>query len=109
MSMITYATELNSDNFKTTISNNELVVVDIWAKWCGPCKTISPIIDEVAAEFGEKVLVGKLETDPNKELVGELGVRNIPTILIYKNGEVVDRLVGMKNKTDITETINKYI
>ena len=77
--------------------------------WCGPCKMISPIIDEVAAEFGEKVLVGKLETDPNKELVGELDVRNIPTILIYKNGEVVDRLVGMKNKNDITETINKYI
>lgn len=107
--MITYVTELNSDNFYETISSKELVVVDVWAKWCGPCRTISPIIDEVAAEFGEKVLVGKLETDPNKDLVVELGVRNIPTILIYKNGEVVDRLVGLKNKSDITQAINRNI
>jgi len=107
--MITYVTELNTENFKTTIKNNKLVVVDIWAEWCNPCLQLSPIIDEVAAEFGEKVLVGKLDADSNGDIIKELGVRNIPTVLVYKDGEVVDKSVGMKSKIDITNMISKYI
>jgi thioredoxin 1 len=106
--MITYVTELNNDNFNDKIKNNKIVVVDIWATWCGPCKMLSPIIDEVGAHFGEKVLVGKLDADTNSEIVKELGVRNIPTVLIYKDGEVVDRFVGMKPKNDIINMIESH-
>lgn len=107
--MITYVTELNTENFKTTIKNNKLVVVDIWTIWCNPCLQLSPIIDEVASEFGEKVLVGKLDADSNGDIIKELGVRNIPTVLVYKDGEIVDKSVGMKSKVDIMNMISKHI
>jgi thioredoxin 1 len=107
--MITYVTQLNTENFHTIIKNNKLVVVDIVADWCGPCKVLSPIIDEVGAHFGESVLVGKLDVDANSDLVKELGVRNIPTVLIYKNGEVVDRFVGVKTKSDIISMVEGQI
>ena len=107
--MITYVTELNTENSHNTINKNKIVVVDIWAEWCGPCKQLSPIIDEVAAEFGEKVLVGKLDADSNGDIIKELGVRNIPTVLVYKDGEIVDKSVGMKSKVDIMSMISKHI
>ena len=107
--MITYVTELNTENFHNTINKNKIVVVDITALWCGPCKQLSPIIDEVAAEFGEKVLVGKLDADSNGDIIKELGVRNIPTVLVYKDGEIVDKSVGMKSKSDIMSMISKHI
>ena len=102
--MITYVTELTTQNFSERIANG-VVVVDIWATWCVPCKMLSPIIDEVGAHFGESVLVGKLDADANGDLVKELGIRNIPTVLIYKNGEVVDRFVGVKAKNDIIKMV----
>jgi thioredoxin 1 len=107
--MITYVTELNNDNFNDRIKNNRIVVVDVLAAWCGPCKMLSPIIDEVGAHFGESVLVGKLDADANGEIVKELGIRNIPTVLIYKNGEVVDRFVGVKPKSDIIKMIEDQL
>jgi thioredoxin 1 len=107
--MITYVTQLNTENFHTIIKNNKLVVVDIVADWCGPCKMLSPIIDEVGAHFGESVLVGKLDADTNGDLVKELGIRNIPTVLIYKNGEVVDRFVGVKPKNDIIKMVEEQL
>lgn len=106
MSMIV---EINSENFQERIDSHDVVLVDIWAPWCGPCKMLSPIIDEVGAHFGNTVLVGKLDADANADLVKELGVRNIPTVLIYKNGEVVDRFVGVKNKNEITTLVEKHI
>ena len=107
--MITYVTELNNDNFNDRIKNNRIVVVDVLAAWCGPCKMLSPIIDEVGAHFGESVLVGKLDADANGEIVKELGIRNIPTVLIYKNGEVVDRFVGVKPKNDIIKMVEEQL
>ena len=107
--MITYVTELNSENFSHSINSNPVVLVDIWAPWCGPCKMLSPIIDEVGAHFGNTVLVGKLDADANSDVVKELGVRNIPTVLIYKDGEIVDRFVGFKNKNEITALVEKHI
>ena len=107
--MTTYVAELNTENFHDIINNNKLVVVDIWASWCKPCVQLSPTIDEVAAEFGEKVLVGKLNVDSNGDIVKELGVRNIPTVLIYKNGEIVDKFVGVKSKSEISEMITPLI
>jgi thioredoxin 1 len=109
MKMITYVTELNTENFHNIISKNRIVVVDIWALWCGPCKTLSPIIDEVGSYFGEKILVGKLDADSNSEIIKEIGVRNIPTVLIYKDGDVVDRFVGVKSKQDIINIVENII
>jgi len=106
--MITYVTELTTENFSDRIASG-VVVVDIWATWCGPCKMLSPIIDEVGAHFGESVLVGKLDADTNGDLVKELGIRNIPTVLIYKNGEVVDRFVGVKTKSEIVSMVESHI
>ena len=105
--MITYVRELTNENFKETISTG-LVIVDVWAPWCNPCKTLSPIIDEIGSHFGESVLVGKLDADANSEIVKELGVRSIPTVLIYKDGEVVERFVGVKTKADIIEMMENH-
>jgi thioredoxin 1 len=106
--MITYVTELTTENFSEKIASG-VVVVDVLAAWCGPCKVLSPIIDEVGAHFGESVLVGKLDADANGDLVKELGIRNIPTVLIYKNGEVVDRFVGVKTKSEIVSIVESHI
>ena len=107
--MINYVTEINSENFDQKIKNSEVAIVDIWAPWCGPCKQLSPIIDEVSSELGNKVVVGKMDADANLDFVKELNVRNIPTILFYKNGEVVERTTGLKTKNDILNIVNKLL
>jgi thioredoxin 1 len=76
-------------------SHERLVVVDVWAAWCGPCKALSPILDEVAREEAGRLLVAKIDADAEPELTGTLGVRALPTLLFFRNGEVVDRLVGL--------------
>ena len=108
--MITsYVTEVTSENFDEKIKNSEVAIVDIWAEWCGPCKQLSPIIDEVSSELGLKVLVGKMDADANLDFVKTLNVRNIPTILYYKNGEVVERTNGLKTKNEILSIVNKLL
>lgn len=106
---VAFITELNDNNFKTIIEQNQLVLVDVWAEWCGPCKMVSPIVDEISVDLQGKVFVGKLDADANKETLGQLGVRNIPTLLLYKNGEVVDKLVGAVSKQKLTDMINTHI
>ena len=105
----TYVTEVNSENFDQKIKNSEVAIVDIWAEWCGPCKQLSPIIDEVSSELGDKVLVGKMDADANLDFVKTLNVRNIPTILYYKNGEIVERTNGLKTKNEILSIVNKLL
>lgn len=107
--MITYVTELTSENFDEKIKGSEIVIVDIWAEWCSPCRTLSPIIHQVASELGEKCLVGKLDADKNSDLCKRLEVRNIPTLLYYKNGELRERTTGMKQKKDILNTVNSLL
>lgn len=106
---VAFITELNDNNFQNILEQNEMVLVDVWAEWCGPCKMVAPIVDEISVDFQGKVLVGKLDADANKETLGQLGVRNIPTLLLYKNGEVVDKLVGAVSKQKLTEMINTHI
>lgn len=106
--MITYVAEMTPDNYQDQINSKPLVIVDVWAPWCGPCKMLSPIIDQIAAEIGEKALVGKLNADEHLDLVKELGVRNLPTIIVYQNGQIVETTVGMKNKTDLLKLIEPY-
>ena len=105
----TYVTEVTSDNFDEKIKSSEIAIVDIWADWCGPCKQLSPIIDEVSSELGNKVVVGKMDADANLDFVKTLNVRNIPTILYYKNGEVVERTNGLKTKNEILSIVNKLL
>lgn len=113
--MVSYITELNSENFEE-FKNNEYSLVDVWAPWCGPCKLIAPIIDEVSAEYLGKLSVGKLNADDNMELVKELGVRNIPTLLFYKNGELLSdkdgnpvKLVGNVDREKLKSVINQHL
>lgn len=106
--MIAYITELNSDNWET-FKSGELVLVDVWAPWCGPCKMVSPIVDEISNKFHGQLSVGKLEADGNRDIVGELSVRNIPTILIFKNGVEVERKVGVTKLEELSELIEQQL
>lgn len=100
---------LNDDNFIETIKNNKLVLVDVFAKWCGPCRTISPIIDELSNEFENNVIISKVDADESRNTVNELGVRSIPAIFLYKNGEIVDRSTGMTSKENLKQMIEKHL
>jgi thioredoxin 1 len=106
--MVVSVTEINQENIQNTITSNDLCLVDVYAPWCGPCKQLSPIIDEVSSETIGKVRVGKLNADDNMDFCKENNVRNIPTILLFKNGEVVERTTGLKSKKDILEMIEKH-
>lgn len=103
------ALALNDSNFKETVSGNKLVMVDFWATWCGPCKMLSPIVDELAEEMGDKVVIAKCNVDECDDSPVEYGIRNIPALLFFKNGEVVDRLVGAVPKATIVEKINSLL
>lgn len=106
--MVSYITELNGENY-SEFTKEGVVLVDVWAPWCGPCRVISPIVDRVSSEFYGKAKVGKLEADSNRDIVSELGIRNIPTLLVYKDGEIVDKLVGSVQEEKITESLNAQI
>ncbi len=99
--------EITNENFKTTLESNSIVVFDFWAPWCGPCKMLSPVLDELEQELAGKVVFGKVNVDDNMELSTEYGIMNIPTILFFKNGELVERNVGVATKSKLKEMIEK--
>jgi thioredoxin 1 len=101
----TFVTEMNSENFQDKINQTEKSIVYIKASWCGPCKQLSPTIDEVSSELGTSVTICKMDADENMDFVKSLNVRNIPTLLFYKNGEVVERSVGVKSKSEILKLV----
>lgn len=95
-------TELDSSNFDATISAGSApVVVDFWAPWCGPCKAIAPILEELAEELGDAVKICKVNVDNNSDIAGKYEIRAIPTILIFKDGAVTDTVVGLSSKEDL--------
>ena len=104
------ALAITTENFKE-LSNkkNELVVADFWAEWCGPCKIIGPVIDELSKEFEGRATIGKVNVEEQGDLAVQFGVRNIPTILFIKNGEVVDKQVGVVPRATLVDLINKHI
>lgn len=106
--MTTNAVELTTASYEDFIKN-EYVLVDVWAPWCGPCKQISPIVDEISLEFIEQLHVGKLNADDNRDILVDLGVRNIPTLILFKNGEIVERNTGLATKEKLTELINNHL
>lgn len=100
---------ITNENFEE-LKNGELpLVVDFWATWCGPCKMISPIISKLAEEYDGKVVVGKCNAEECEDLVADLGIRNVPTILFFKGGEVVDKLVGGVNKAKLDEKFQALV
>ena len=92
------ALEITDNNFKEILAEGKPVVIDFWAPWCGPCKMVGPIIEELAGEYEGKVLIGKCDVDENSDVAAEYGIRNIPTVLFFKNGELVDKQVGSAPK-----------
>ena len=104
------ALEITDSNFEETVLNStKPVLVDFWAAWCGPCRMVGPIIDEISTEYAEKAVVGKVDVDANQEFAAKYGVRNIPTVLVFQNGEVVGRQVGVAPKASYTDAIDALL
>ncbi len=94
---------ITNENFKSLKNGALPLVVDFWAEWCGPCKMISPIISELANEYDGKIVVGKCNVEENEGIAAEFGIRNIPTLLFFKNDQLVDKFVGAANKAKLKE------
>ena len=104
------ALEITDSNFEETVlKSDKPVLVDFWAAWCGPCRMVGPIIDELSEEYEGKAVVGKVDIDSNQQYAAEFGVRNIPTVLVFKNGELVDRKVGVSSKNDYAQALDNLI
>ena len=104
------AFEFTDDNFtEVAVEKGGVAVVDFWAEWCGPCRMISPIIEELSKEYDGKVLVGKVNVDDNPEVSMKYGIRSIPTVLILKDGQIVDKQVGATSKKILTDKIERAL
>lgn len=102
--------ELNDVNFDTEVKNStQPVLVDFYATWCGPCRKQLPVIDDVAAQYNGKALVGKINVDEGQTKAAEFGISSIPALLVFHNGEVVERLVGFHTKEQLSQVLNKYV
>ena len=104
------AIEITDSNFEEKVlKSSKPVMVDFWAAWCGPCRMVGPIMDELSEEYADTAVVGKVDVDSNQEFAAKYGVRNIPTVLVFKNGEVVTRQVGVASKATYTEAIDSLL
>ncbi len=102
--------EFTDQNFDIDVTQSDLpVLIDFWAVWCGPCKAIAPVIEEIAGEYKGKVKVGKVDVDQNQNIAMKYGIRSIPTLLLLKDGEVVNQIVGSVPKKNITDILNEII
>lgn len=102
--------EITEGDFEEVVLQSELpVLVDFWAEWCGPCKIIGPVVEELAADYDGQLVVGKVDVDSAGELAGKYGIRSIPSLLIFKDGEVVDTIVGAQGKSSIAKKIDAVL
>jgi thioredoxin 1 len=104
------AVSFSTSNFQEVVLNSDKpVLVDFWAEWCGPCKMIGPLIEELATEYDGKAVIGKLNVDENPDIAATYGIRSIPTLLVFKGGEIVDRIVGSVPKSNIAQKIDNQL
>jgi thioredoxin 1 len=104
------AVEFTDENFQDLVlKSDKPVLVDFWATWCGPCRAIAPVIDELHIELEGKAVIGKVNIDENSDIPVSYGVRNIPTLLVFKNGEVVDKVVGNQPKSKLIEVLTAHM
>tara|TARA_Y100001949_G_C15918560_1_gene300143 strand:- start:312 stop:632 length:321 start_codon:yes stop_codon:yes gene_type:complete len=103
------AVEITDSNFNDIVSKNSVVLIDFWAEWCGPCRMIAPMIEELANDYDGKAVIGKLDVDNNQESSVKFGVRSIPTLLVFKDGEMVDRHVGAVPKETLASSIDSKL
>ncbi len=97
--------ELNDSNFDQAIKGDKPVLVDFWAEWCGPCKMIGPVVEELAGDYEGKAVVAKVNVDENPEVAGRYGIRSIPTLLVFKGGQIVDKQVGAVPKSVLAQKL----
>lgn len=100
---------ITNDNFKGYAEGDKPLMIDFWATWCGPCRMIAPIVAELAGEYDGKITVGKCDVEENDDIAAEFGIRNIPTLLFFKDGQVVDKLVGAVSKDKINEKMQALL
>lgn len=103
------ALEITDANFEEVIASDKPVLVDFWAEWCGPCKMIGPVVEELAGEYEGKAVIGKVNVDENPNTSAKFGIRSIPTLLIIKNGEIVDKQVGAVPKAALADKIEAQL
>jgi len=101
--------DLNKGNFKETLENNKVVMVDFWAAWCGPCNALTPTIEELQKEFSDTAVVAKINVDEEPQIAAALSIRAMPTIVFFKDGKEIERLVGMSPKSTYSDKINYYL
>ena len=102
-------TVIDEHNFEETILSSKVAMVDLWASWCGPCRMLSPTVDDIAEEYAGRVAVAKCNVDDNEEVAERFGIRNIPTILFFKDGQLADRSVGLVSKQQIESILNNLL
>ncbi|MBQ8529979.1 MAG: thioredoxin [Parabacteroides sp.] len=103
------ALQITDANFEELVNSGKPMVLDFWAEWCGPCRMVAPIIDELATEYEGRVTIGKMDVDNNNDVVAQFGIRNIPTVLFFKDGQVVDKQVGAAPKATFVAKINALL
>ena len=102
--------EVSDDSFDSEIINSELpAMVDFWAEWCGPCKMVGPVVEELAGEYKGKIKVAKMDVDQNRQTPAKFGIRNIPTLILFKGGEVVNTIIGAQPKSSIEDELKKLL
>ena len=102
--------EITDANFsQEVLKSDKPVLIDFWAEWCGPCKMIAPVVEELANEYQGKLKVGKIDVDSNQSVAGQYGIRSIPTLLVFKGGRVVDQIVGAVPKKILAEKVSKHL
>ena len=103
------ARTVTDENFNEIMNEGKPVVLDFWAEWCGPCRMLGPIIDELASEYEGRVIIGKVDVDNNTDVTAQFGIRNIPTVLFFKDNQLVDKQVGVAPKTHYIEKMDRLL